>query len=690
MYRAILENAKINTRMYMALAVPVLVLLILAGDVFYEGYSRTVVMDKINKLEHFSPYMTDMIDELQVERDDTAAVIAHEGGNEAVLELAHQRAETDKHLAAFEKEFKANDWSTYGEDYTHLIENVEHHLLGLKDFRILVDAGKETVAQSNTEYEAIINELLDGVMYMSHLSQDAHLTNKINAFTSFLEMKEYAGLERTLGTHAFVLGKFDEHTHREFMAAIDKQEAYYNVFKHAADEEQIKFVEDRLKGDDFAKIHHMREVGIDSVYDAAHDVSSVNIAEWKLANNHKIDIYKEIEDYLSADIAHYTETHAEAMHTELYVIAGLIIASLIIVLWFGWEIARSIVNPIALITKYMRKIADNDLEAELELSTKRRDEVGDMVKSLAIFKANATERKIAREKRESEDAGGLEKANNISKLIVDFRNSTNESIVSVKEASTGLETASSGLTTSTSDMKLQSGVVTGNVDTTSMNINGVASAAEEMVASIGEISEQASRSTQMADTAKNKTQSAVQVIGALTANATNIQQVVRLIEEIAEQTNLLALNATIEAARAGDAGRGFAVVANEVKSLANQTAKATEEIAQQVASIQDDSQNASIAIEEVDGLIVNLSEVSVGVASAVEEQNAVMNEIASNIATVAQLSIESADSMRNVDSSIEEAEGISNQVGGYVGDLQTQVEGLQKDISTFLNDVKSA
>lgn len=313
-----------------------------------------------------------------------------------------------------------------------------------------------------------------------------------------------------------------------------------------------------------------------------------------------------------------------------------------------------------------------------------------MVKSLAVFKTNATERKIARDAREISNASELAKAEQISNLIENFETSTGQTITTVRDASNGLQVASTGLTNSAVDMKKQSGSVANNVETTSHNINGVASAAEQMVASIGEISQQAARSTNMADTAKSKTQDTVKIMETLSTSATGIQQVVRLIEEISEQTNLLALNATIEAARAGDAGRGFAVVASEVKSLANQTGKATEEIAQQIATIQRDSRNASSAIEEVDGLIVNLSEVSIGVATAVEEQNVVMNEIASNIASVAQLSVESADAMKMVDESVDQTENISTEVGGYAANLKVQLESLESNISVFLKDVQSA
>lgn len=428
MYQAILENMKINTRMYLALAIPVLVLLALAGDVFYQGYVKTVSMHKVNRLEKFSSFMTNIIDELQAERDDSVALIAHNRDEAAIKVLARQRGLTNAHLDVFEKEIKAAEWSVYGQDYLYLLEKIVVHLEELQNFRMLIDNGKETAESVLTKYSIIINEILDGVIYMSHLSDDAFLTSKINSLTSFLKMKEFAGIERAQGTFGYVSGNFGANTHKEFMAMVDKQDAYYNMFIHFAGPEQIAYVKQKLSDPSFGKIAHYRAMAINSVYKIAHgahafhDMEGDMITEWNQINQIKNEIYKDIEVYLSDDIGYYTQTRNEALQMQLYLIGSLILVSLVAVFWFGWVVAKSIVNPIQLIALYMRRLADNDLEADLELNTNRGDEVGDMVKSLAVFKINAIERKVSREAREASSANELARSEQLSVKNISLAN----------------------------------------------------------------------------------------------------------------------------------------------------------------------------------------------------------------------------------------------------------------------------
>ncbi|MGL1922530.1 MAG: methyl-accepting chemotaxis protein [Hyphomicrobiales bacterium] len=365
-------------------------------------------------------------------------------------------------------------------------------------------------------------------------------------------------------------------------------------------------------------------------------------------------------------------------------IAVLFIAVIISIL-----ISKAITNPLTRLTRIMGALANGKTD---ETFSKKYwiSELKDMAKSLIVFKDNAIARVEAEVEKREIDEEILLKAKSVNNLISEFRDSSTQAISQVQGASTKLEDVSKNLNDSSDNMQKQSQTVIGNVRNTSENVVSAAGATEEMVASINEIADQASHSTQIALEAKTKTNETVNVINALTISAKHIEQVIKLIEEIAEQTNLLALNATIEAARAGDAGKGFAVVANEVKSLANQTAKATDEIAERVKTIQSDSEKANRSILDVEDIIQKLSDASGDVASAVSEQSVVINEIATNVTNASDLSTESANSMDVVGNSINHTKQISDDVSNLANNLSSQVLHLEADISNFLSGVKSS
>lgn len=395
-----------------------------------------------------------------------------------------------------------------------------------------------------------------------------------------------------------------------------------------------------------------------------------------------IEAYK-LESEMATEQRLGTQASSNIILGALAVIIGLIIAAI------SFLIATNIAQKIKQLNLRMMSLAEGETEAEIP-NIGLKNELGDMAQSLMVFKDNIIARVNSEIEKKQLDADELAKTKYISTLIQNFQANAASSIGEVKQASGRLEDVSKILNDSTADMQSQSQIVSGNVQDTSENVVGAASAAEEMVASISEIASQASNSTAIANTARNKTKETVKVIHALGASAKHIEQVVKLIEEIAEQTNLLALNATIEAARAGDAGRGFAVVANEVKSLANQTAKATEEIAERVNNIQADSLKANEAIVSVEEIIGTLSDASTGVAAAVEEQSVVIGEIAANVANASSLSTKSADSMCVVGVAIDETKIVSSDVYGLANELNGQVTKLEADISEFLQGVKSA
>ncbi|MGL1921650.1 MAG: methyl-accepting chemotaxis protein [Hyphomicrobiales bacterium] len=405
-------------------------------------------------------------------------------------------------------------------------------------------------------------------------------------------------------------------------------------------------------------------------------------------SNFSPKIKQMIETYtFESDKATEQRISTQSSSDLVLMILSVIIAILIAVISF--VIATNIAQKIKQLNLRMTSLAKGETDEKIP-NTSLKNELGDMAKSLLVFKQNTILRVKSEIEKKQFDEEELRKAQYISGLIENFQNKSTQSIGNVQQASDKLEGVSKNLNESATEMQNQSQIVTVNVEDTSHNVVSAASSTEEMVSSISEIAQQASLSTDIAEEARLKTNETVTVINTLSSSAKHIEQVVKLIEEIAEQTNLLALNATIEAARAGDAGKGFAVVANEVKSLASQTAKATDEIAERVAAIQSDSQKANNAIVDVEQIISKLSDSSLGVASAVEEQSAVINEISSNVNNASTLSTKSAKSMNLVGTSIDDTKSISNDVYGLANDLNGQISGLENEIMGFLKDVKSA
>jgi archaellum component FlaC len=280
-------------------------------------------------------------------------------------------------------------------------------------------------------------------------------------------------------------------------------------------------------------------------------------------------------------------------------------------------------------------------------------------------------------------------AGRLDALVREFEGKT--SVVGlVASAATKLETTARSLSEATSETTHQAATVAGAVEAASINMQTVASAAEELSASVGEIGRQVTQSSQIADRAVGDANRTDGIVRTLAEGAQKIGDVVSLISAIAGQTNLLALNATIEAARAGDSGKGFAVVAAEVKGLANQTAKATDDIRQQVAHIQVATKEAVTAIEAISRTIAELSQIATAIASAVEEQGAATQEIARNVQEAAMATQQVSNNINGVSRGATETGTAASQVLGAATDLSRQAEQLSGNVQRFIGEVKAA
>ncbi|MEX2453284.1 MAG: methyl-accepting chemotaxis protein [Rhodospirillaceae bacterium] len=380
----------------------------------------------------------------------------------------------------------------------------------------------------------------------------------------------------------------------------------------------------------------------------------------------------------------------------------------------AWIIGRGISQPIVGLSGVMSRLAAGEMEATVS-GTERKDEIGHMANAVQVFKDNMIEnerlqeaQKVAEaEKRAAEEAAAAEerkraeaeteqgriakkRAETLSQLTEEFERTVKESLAVFGSTSSQMQTSAQSLTATAEETNSQASTVAAASEEASTNIQTVATATEELSASVHEISRQVNESAKVARNAVTESERANAKVQGLAEAASKIGEVVNLINDIASQTNLLALNATIEAARAGEAGKGFAVVATEVKSLADQTAKATEEIGAQIGAIQGATSEAVEAIGSIGETIRNVDDIASSIAAAVEQQGASTQEIATNIQQVAAGANDVTTNISSVSQAATETGSAAGQVLSAAKELSGQADRLRGAVDDFLTKVKAA
>jgi methyl-accepting chemotaxis protein len=383
-----------------------------------------------------------------------------------------------------------------------------------------------------------------------------------------------------------------------------------------------------------------------------------------------------------ADFEASRQQYRLMMGTAIALILGCVLAGVLL----GSATVRAILGPLSRLNATMASIGQGRFGTRIEID--RDDEVG-----TALRNVQAMQNKLAFDREQQEDLArkaAQQRKQDMHRLANEFESAVGEIIETVSSASTELE-ASAGTLTSTAERSQQLTVaVAAASEQASTNVQSVASATEELTSSVNEISRQVQESARIAHEAVGQAQHTNQSVGQLSEAAGKIGAVVELISSIAGQTNLLALNATIEAARAGDAGRGFAVVASEVKALAEQTARATGEIGQQIASIQSATTQSVGAITAITGTINRMSEIASTIASAVEEQGAATQEISRNVQQAAQGTMEVSSNITDVQRGATETGSASSQVLSSAQALAQDSTRLKTEVTRFLNTVRAA
>lgn len=681
----LLRNMKLSHTVVAIAAVPLLMAVLLAAQSIVKEQNQIVELEDLSQLVTLSTRMSDLVHEQQKERGATAVFVGSQGAHFA-QELAAQRQVTNEKRAAFQQFMATFDAQRFDATFNGDLQALLATLDEMDGIRAQVDALEIAAPDAIGYYTGLNGQNLGLIGYTANLSSDARIVASLVSYTNYLQGKERAGIERAVGANAFTSGQFAPAALDKFKSLISEQLVYGNVFLSYATESQRALFDQVMQGDAAVEVDRMRAIAISGGLSG--ELEGIGGKYWFDTITQKINGLKQIEDVLASDMLTLMAAIQAEAEASLWTNLAIVATGLLIAIGLSVAIIRSIGTSFRGVLAPMEKLAEGELEVDLPEST--RNEIGDIVRALQVFQANGREQTRLVEAQEVENQAKLERAETVGGLITDFDDRVKAMLQQVSDAAGKMTETATGLSGNAADTSERSTTVAAAAEEAAANVQAMATAAEELSRSILEISQQISQATGTASQAVQQANESMEIVNGLSEAAQEIGSVVNLIQDIAEQTNLLALNATIEAARAGEAGKGFAVVASEVKSLANQTGRATEEIVQKIGGIQRATGETESKIGEIAEVIGSILETSTAIASAVEEQGAATQEIANNAQQAASGTHDVTENIAHVSASAQQTgqatrvvEELAGQVAGRSGELSTSVQ-------VFLNQVRAA
>ena len=584
-----------------------------------------------------------------------------------------------------------------------------------KDFLLSYDTKyatsyRDTAARFSELVEAMAEVPIAQSISDTVLQLEDAISRLTSKFGSTVQLQEKIGRLNQNGLAAKLSEEFDAIDHKLAAAGLDQLRGtllviarYMREFTAAPDRELVNYVGDVRQDFNMLLKSSSKGPDFDKEIAAMMDGYQATIREWMDATLQLTDdtqqlnaIHAEMQPALQqvTEIAKQgvAAAHATVQRTRSlthFIVLATAAAMLVFVVVVGYIVGQGISRPLAGLTRATTELAGGKIELDIPAAD-RKDEIGHLARAVLVFKQNALEKRTLEAKEAEERAAKEQRAKSVEALIRDFEAASNEALQNVLQAAASLQDTSNTMATAAEMTNRQSGTVQNGAEAASRNVQTVATATEELSTSINEISRQVAQSNDVAAKAVDVSRETRETMQGLAKSAETIGNVLNLIQEIAAQTNLLALNATIEAARAGDAGKGFAVVASEVKQLANQTSKATDQIAEQITAIQSTATNAVEAINQVNTVIEQISGYSTTIASAVEQQSSATRDIADNVQQAATGTNTVSESVGGLNEAANETTQAAQQVKLLSGNLSDEAERLRHVATTFLENVRSA
>jgi methyl-accepting chemotaxis protein len=645
-----LSNLSIRTRVAILILPLMLGVGISTGMNVAERYRLVEAMDKASALTRVAIDISALVQELQKERAASAVFVASKG-EKFGSQLDAQRRATDQRRDGFETAAGSLTADQVGNDEADRIAKALAAFRQLDAIRQRISSQTIPADDSTAWFTGTIGAMLAVVPGFAAIIDQPDIARSLLSYSDLIQGKERAGLERATGVLGLALGRIEPAQRTRIAHLADQQDILFQSFALSADPGQAALLSDVLSSPETAALMHDRAAIL-----AGRENDGPNpltAASWFASATARIDLMMRMEGRISASLLDTASRTTGQARRDLCAIVTIAIVLLGVNALVALVTARSIVRPIAALTRAMGTLAAGDTSVEIPAHD-QKDQIGLMARAVLVFKQSLEEtaRLTAARTRERQSADDDKRAALVG-MVERIETETNgalEKVTLCAKSMTGMasDMAISGDRTGNSAREA-TGAATGAL----ANAQTVASAAEQLSASIREISSQVNQSTRYVADAVGAAAETRAAIEALNEQVARIGTVADMIRDIAAKTNLLALNATIEAARAGEAGRGFSVVASEVKALASQTARSTEEITNSIGEVRSATAASVAAVGRIDQTVTALSAIAGSIAAAVEQQGAATAEIARGVAHTA---------------------GAVNQVTARIGEVSGEVE----------------